>query len=484
MQQQLNKFWQKPGLVFLSLFILALVFYFDAFSHFFYQDDLFHFQISQAESLSEAAAWFNPINKFGYQIYRPLGVQVVFFIIQTLFGLNHSAFTLLTLLLLSGNAWLIWKLLMRKTYPLAAWLLSVFYLVHHQNIGIVYFLSTIQFELALFFTLVSIHLLHYKKKGWQWQVYLLYVATLFSQEIAMLNAVILPLLLYITNPTAAKKNIRLWGSLLGTLLAYLVMRFYFINTQIFIDHSHYVVSLNPKDWLVNLGWFNLWMLSVPEYVINFVGSGLRPLPPLLGQYRLESILSLSVLTVSAGVFLQLSKKIFTKPKNLVYLLCFLLALAPVLVFPWHKYVYHLPIASVFVLLFLAANLGQKPTKTTPLLLLLLIAAAVITNLIDRSTSYNYQRGAISAHFKRTVDWSKLRTGPQKILVQNDPNFVVFAADWGNTSTQAKVIFKENLFFTLQTGNEQLEVIYEDDLPADTVNPADYDYTVVAKFEQL
>jgi len=477
----LKKLWQKPQLIFLSLFAIALVFYSDAFSHFFYQDDLFHFQISRAESLQEAAAWFNPINEFGYQIYRPLGTQVVFFVMQSLFGLNHSAFTLLIILLLSTNSWLIWLLLRHKTTPLLALLLSVFYLTHHQNIGIVYFLSTVQLSLALFFTLLALHTIRRKPKFWQVKVWLLYIVAIFCQEISLLNSLIFAILLWLEAPVQIKKQWRLILALGLTTLAYLAMRFYFINAQIF-DNEHYQISLNLKSLLNNSVWFGLWLLSVPEYVVNFVGSGLRPLPPLFGQYRLESILSLSVLAVSASVFVQLSRKALQQPKSLLYFACFLFSLAPVLVFPWHKYVYHLPIASVFVLLYLAELLGQKASKFAPLLLALLIAGAVTTNFIDRSTSYNYQRGKISGHFKRSVAWEQLSQGSPTILVANDPDFTVFSPEWGNTSTQAKIIFKDNLFFTLLSGNEQLRVIYEDDLPEG--EQARANYTLVAKFDHL
>lgn len=483
----------------LGFFSFALLFYADGLRHFFYQDDLFHLHISQAKDLSDVVAFFNPINEFGYQIYRPLGTQVVFWLMQSFFGLNHTAFYLLILLLLSSNTTLLYGLLRSKISRLPALLLSLFYLTHHQNIGVVYFLSVVQLSLALFFTLISLHMIRRQKAGWQWQTYLLYVATLLSQEIALLNAVILPILLYMQSPKLLRAQWRYVVALLGTMVAYLGMRFYFINHQIFSDNTHYAISLYPADLINNLVWYGLWFLSVPEYVINFVGSGLRPLPPLFGQYARETWLTLSIVATSVVVIFNLVYRYFFAKfwHHCWYLACFVLSLAPVLVFPWHKYVYHLPIASVFMVLWLTSFIAYaesspvknpvSPTKhwqkhIIPLILVVLLVGSISTNLIDRRHSYNYQRGALSAKMLQQIDWNRLQSGNHLILVKNDPNFQVFSSDWGNTSSQAKIILKDDLFFKLVSGNPNLVVNYEDDLDpsaAQTLVEQENTYVVTA-----
>jgi hypothetical protein len=374
--------------------------------------------------------------------------------------------------LLSTNTTLLYGLLRPKVSRLVAILLSLFYLTHHQNIGVVYFLSVVQLSLALFFTLISLHLLRRQQPGWQWQTYLLYVATLLSQEIALLNALILPLLLYVKSPSLLRRQWRYATALTITMLAYLGMRFYFINQQIFSDNTHYVISLHPTDLLNNLFWYGLWFLSVPEYVINFVGSGFRPLPPLFGQYARESWLTLSILaTSSAAILIIIARHFWSKFwQHIWYPVCFVLSLGPVLVFPWHKYVYHLPIASIFLVLWLGwfiALLEKQNSiwskRIVPALLIILLVGSISTNFIDRQHSYNYQRGALSAKILEMIDWSKLSTGSPQILVKNDPNFQVFSNDWGNTSSQAKIVLKDDLFFKLVSGNQNLRVSYEDDL---------------------
>ena len=475
----IKKFSKNRILVFFALFIFAFLFYFDSFKHFFYQDDIWHFYISRVSSIKDFFDFFNPINKFGYQIYRPLSTQVVFLAFQSIFGINHTIFQLLLILLFSTNAFLIYEVLKKYTKNSFAFLLSIFYIVHHQNIGIIYYLSTVQLSIALLFTLLSIRQIQEKQGKWQLKVFIFYLISIFSQEISLLNSAIFSSILLVENWQNLKIQKKLIFALLFSTLIYVIFRFYFINQQVFTN-DHYQISLNPKSMLNNLFWYSLWMMSIPEYVINFVGSGFKVLPPLFGQYRLESIISSIVLLTNSIVFAIFLSKIKDK-KILVYLLAFVFSLAPVLVFPWHKYVYHLPIASVFILIFFSKIIAKtKKDKIYYLLIVLLLISATFSNFIDRTNSYNYKRGATARTFFEKINWPDLATGSKTIFIANDPSFEVFAKDWGSTSSQAKIILKENLFFTIISGNKQIQAIYEDDLK--NLDNLNYDYKITAKKE--
>lgn len=474
-----KKILKNKLVIFVVLFVFTSLFYSDAFKHFFYQDDIWHFYISKASSITDFLAFFDPINKFGYQIYRPLSTQVLFFFFQSIFGINHTIFQLLLFLILSTNAFLIYEVLKKYTKGSFAFLLSIFYIVHHQNIGIVYYLSTMQLSIALLFTLLSIREIQEKRNKWQLKVFVFYVLAILCQEISLLNSIIFIALIFMENKQNLKVQKKLIVALLFTTLAYLIFRFYFINQQVF-GNNHYQISLNPKTILNNLFWYSLWMMSVPEYLINFVGSGFKPLPPLFGQYKLETILSSIILLINTLVFAILWVKNKNK-KFLIYLFCFAFSLAPVLVFPWHKYVYHLPIASVFILIFFSKIIAKpKQGDIYYLLIALLIVSSIVSNFIDRKTSYNYKRGVSAQKFKENVDWEILQSGKKNILVANDPTFVVFSKDWGSTSSQAKIVLKENLFFTMISKNDELRVFYEDDLK--TPENFSYDYKITAKKE--
>lgn len=476
----MKKFLANKLVVFIALFVFTLLFYFDAFKHFFYQDDIWHFYISNASSIKDFLDFFNPINKFDYQVYRPLSTQVLFFFFQKIFGINHCIFQLTVMLLLSVNAFLIYKILKKYTKSSIAFLLSIFYIVHHQNIGIIYYVSTIQLSIALLFTLLAIKEIQEKRKNWQIKIWIFYVLSLFSQEIAISNSVIFVLMIIMENKNNLKRYKKLIISLLLTSVAFLSFRFYFINNQLFAN-NHYQISLNPKTIINNLFWYSAWVMSVPEYVVNFVGSGFKPLPPLFGQYRQESIVSTMILAINFVSFIFLFIKSQNKKKALLYLTCFGIALSPVLIFPWHKYVYHLPIASVFVLIFIAVTAAKLKKKSLALFIIsLLIVSAVVSNFIDRKTSYNYKRGVMAQNIKNNIDWSVLKSGQKTLFIANDPTFEVFSKDWGSTSSQAKIVLRDNLFFTVLSGNKKINTIYEDDLdPQEKIN---YDYKIVIKKE--
>lgn len=471
---------------FTIFFVFALLFYFDAFRHFFYQDDIWHFYISSANSVKEVLEFFNPINKFDYQTYRPISTQLLFFSIQKLFGINHFVFQTLALVLLSINTTLIFSILKKSTKSSLAFLLGIFYLVHHQNIGIVYYLSTIQISMALFFTLLAIREIQIRRKFWQGKIFVFYLLALLSQEITLLNPVIFAILLWLEDRRVFKTSKKLLIALLTLMLVYLAGRFYFVNQELFAN-THYQISLQAKTIANSLLWYGLWTASIPEYVINFVGSGFQPLPPLFGQYKNETVLSLLALASNVVVFMSLfvhlvrHKQKKQKYQPLLYLLCFVFALTPILIFPWHKYVYYLPIAMVFVLLFLGHFLAKiKHQALAYFMLILLIGTAITTNFIDRKTSYNYKRGVLAENFRQNIDWLALEKCPKTVFIANDPTFTVFSDAWGSTSSQAKIIFKDNLFFTVLSQNPEIEVVYEDDLQS--LENISYDYQIMAKKE--
>lgn len=114
--------------LFIFFFSLILAFYYDAFSHYFYQDDFFHFYISKAQNFKDFLDFFSPLNKFNYQVYRPLSTQLLFFIYQSFFGINHTLFQLMIFLIFSFNILLLFKLFKRYTRRIFALLLAFIYI--------------------------------------------------------------------------------------------------------------------------------------------------------------------------------------------------------------------------------------------------------------------------------------------------------------------------------------------------------------------
>lgn len=447
-------------LVFLILLAISLIFYSDAFSHYFYQDDFYHFYISRTDNIWDFLDFFNPVNKYGYQIYRPLSTQVFFFLYQNLFGLSHTIFQIIVLGLLSINSFLIYKICRRYSSLTISILLAIFYLVHHQNIGIVYYLSTIQTSLAVLFTLLGIIQIQNKPRFWKFNLTALYLLSLFCHEITIVNSIIFSLLIIVGDIKKSKKEKLLFLTLIIITILFLFFKLKFLNTE-FFDNTHYALSFNPRIIINNLMWYGLWLLSFPEYIINFIGSGFKPLPQLFGQYRKESLLSFAIVLINGLIYLFLIIKSKFKIEFLAYFVLFIIALAPILLFPWHKYTYYLPIASVFIIIFISKIL-TKSNKTSIGLILLLIITAITTNFIDRQTSYNFRRGKMSAIIREEINLQKLKQS-QSVLIANDPSFEVFSKDWGSTSSQAKIVLRDGIGLRLLSQNPNLRIYFEDDL---------------------
>ncbi|NMB56897.1 hypothetical protein GYA19_03095 [Candidatus Beckwithbacteria bacterium] len=470
----------KSYLIFIIFLVITLLFYIDSFSHFFYQDDFFHFYISQAHSIREFIDFFNPINKFSYQIYRPLSTQVFFFLYQKIFGFNHFIFQFIVLLLLSLNCFLLFKIISKYINHNLAFLLAIFYLFHHQNIGIAYYLSTIQTSFVVLLTLLSLLAIQQKRQNWQIKVFLFYFLSLFCHEIIIFNSFIYIFILLLEDLNNLKKEKKLIIALSSMTILFIIFRLYFVNNQ-FFQNTHYSLSFSPKTIMNNLMWYIFWFLSVPEYVINFVGSGFKPLPPLFNQYLRESMFSLIFLFVNLVIFSFLILKSKFNQKIILYFAFFIISLLPVLLFPWHKYVYYLPVASIFVIIALSLIIKKNHnSKVYYLIFSLLLITAFATNFVDRKTSYNFKRGRFAAIMRQQLDFSLLKNGNKKILLANDPSFQVFSKDWGSTSSQAKIVLRDDIGIKLLSQNPHLMIYYEDDANFD--KNMDFDYYFIIKKE--
>ncbi len=137
----------------LALFSVSFLFH-KAISAYFFQDDWFSFSISQAKNIFDILAFFKPRSDLIY--YRPLGMQIPFFITQTLFGITPWPFKLAALLIHLLNGWLVYSLLNRlladKQLSFFGALLYVTSVTHYT---IFYWAATFAFVLAPTFYLSS-----------------------------------------------------------------------------------------------------------------------------------------------------------------------------------------------------------------------------------------------------------------------------------------------------------------------------------------
>lgn len=130
----------------LSLIILAVVLYLPSFFVFFSNDDWYHLRISQIDSIGQFINFFSfTPNDQTTPLYRPLSTQVVFFVMQTFFGLEVFFYRLLMMVVFCSTLYLIYKLVYLLSNNKNIALISAFvYLFSSTHFSRLFYFSTIQ----------------------------------------------------------------------------------------------------------------------------------------------------------------------------------------------------------------------------------------------------------------------------------------------------------------------------------------------------
>lgn len=154
----------KYLLLYLICTIILILLYFPAFTTFFFQDDWYSLSISHIPSFSELYRIFLPNRELIY--YRPLGMQLPFFISQSLFGINPLPFRIGVILVHLLNSFLAYKLnrffLKSNVLSTVGAFLYLFSTVHYI---IFYWAATFSFALAVTYYF-SVFLLYLNKRFW------------------------------------------------------------------------------------------------------------------------------------------------------------------------------------------------------------------------------------------------------------------------------------------------------------------------------
>ena len=132
-----NKFtrWAFLGLILVNLWLFR-----PTFSKYFFQDDWFSLLISRAGSIRDWLTFFVPRPDLIY--YRPLGMQMPFWLLTSLFGLIPLPFKIATWLMHIVNSWLAGRIIYQvikdrklalfagALYLTSTVYLTIYYLLH------------------------------------------------------------------------------------------------------------------------------------------------------------------------------------------------------------------------------------------------------------------------------------------------------------------------------------------------------------------
>ncbi len=449
-----KKMFNWKFFVLLLLTILAsLYLYKDSFSAYFFQDDWFTFSISKASSLREFIRFFIPRRDVIY--YRPLGMQVPFFLIRSMFGLNPLAFHVLTFLTHLVNILLVYyliRLIIKNDYlaVIASFLYGIS-AVHY--IPFLWF-STYPFILGPAVFLMS--LIFYLKSIIRHQNFFVYsvisfILGLFVNEMMVTFPLILLLMCVYLNKF--KKNLIHILPFITIDMIYILTRFLFFRPP---SDGAYQLAIN-KEVLLNLRGYVLWLFNWPEEMKAQFVSLFKINPIFMKGFQFYGISFILSLFIILSVFiiiilpnLLLKKRLVVIKKLIILCLMFISSLVPVLFFPLHSFSYYLPIPLILFLIVLSDFLkiiescNALQYKISYFLIILLISSW-------------YYSAIVAVRFNNLIHWAPRRALLSEKLVKqslgdkkSEPNKKIFIIQ--NTS-------ENKLALNNQDG---LKIIFNDD----------------------
>lgn len=336
----------------LVIVCLSFILYKDSLGVNYFQDDWFSLKISNAKNFIDFLKFFIPRKDVIY--YRPLGMQVPFFITQKMFSINPFPFRILTFANHAINIFLIFflvrKLLSDESKALLA---AFFYSISAVHYTVFYWSSTYAFMLGptFFFASFLFFLKYFDKlnNNWLWLSFSVYILALLTNEMV----ISLPVILLIYLKLFSKKNYRSVLPFIFATVILLLIRFVYFRPPTFSD---YQLNIGPETFR-NLKAYLLWSFNWPEEIKAQFVSFFKINPLFRVEFADYLRVFISTLIINAAIVL-LSLFIIFRVKKINDLLklfsfaisWYIISLIPVLFFPNHSFSYYLSIPLVGLLI--------------------------------------------------------------------------------------------------------------------------------------
>lgn len=432
--------------VFVVVFVLCALLYRDSFSAYFFQDDWFSFSISQAKSPTEFLKFFSPRTDVIY--YRPLGMQIPFYVVQTLAGIEPVIFRIATFSLHLLNSILIYRILLffiRSKF--AAIISTSMYALSAVHFTTFYWAATFAFVLGPTWYLVAIlSFLKNKQVGY----ILFFILGLMTNELMITLPAIL-LLITIMN----KKKVSPPIFILSGIVAVFYICIRFLYRPVF--DGDYTLGFELISFIKTLRDYILWSFNFPEEVSNqfisffafneeFTKSFVSSI-----SWWTVNIISIIVFAISS-LYIEFRNQVRHMPRIMILgILWFMIALSPLLIFREHAYSYYLPIPLVGILIFFASSLNmwlEKFPKQKKMLVFLTLGMLFIFINSSRHT----------INFNKDVHWAPRRAVIAKKVIQKMQNL------YQDLPRDALISVKGNDEYKWALGDQHaLQVIYKSDL---------------------
>lgn len=363
-KEKKEKYWVW---IILTLSLVGSAFlYREVFFAYFFQDDWFSLRISNAGSIGDVIGFFVPRTDVIY--YRPLGMQVPYFLLQRFFGLTSFPYHALTFTFHAANIVLVYRLLQRfHISPLFASIGSFLYGVSTVHYMPLYWTATFAFAAGPTFLFSSFLVFISFLSNGIYQRYFLSLALFLLGLLTNEMVAVLPFLFGIYMWYERKQ----WRGAIW-LLPYIVcigvlflLRFFVFSPPLSGSYEQAVgVAI-----VHNIKGYVLWSLQFPEEIAYQFISFFR----LNGQFVSDFARFLTIQTWATSVFILSVGAVWVMEIRLgrikklagIFLFSlgwFLIGLLPVLFFTGHSFSYYLPVSLVGMIYFIVYGIQSASKK--------------------------------------------------------------------------------------------------------------------------
>lgn len=444
----------KKIALFIILALVVFKLFQPSFSSYFFQDDWFSLRISQVNTFADFGKMFLPRSDVIY--FRPIGMQLPYFLLQKLYGLNPLPFHLLTFITHLVNIFLVYYLVKLLTGKKFASLFSAFLygtsLVHYTPF---FWSATYAFVLGptAFFIAYICFLLFLRKKKKKYLIFSLISFTLglLTNEII----IVLPLIFLLQILIFEKKKplVYLTPYILLSLTLFLIRLVIYpppLTGSYHIGFGKYLFN--------NLEGYLLWSLNWPEEIkaqlVNFYTVNpqfLNEFPAYVRSFSFNSLTIILFLIILPTLLIIRQKKFRLFTYAIFGIIWFLLSLIPVIFFSEHAFSYYLPVALIGLLLpagmFLDSFLKSIPQKYS-------LISLLITVLVCGSWVFSTKMGI---DFNDKIHWVPRRAKLSKSLVEEalkvyqfpDGGYIIYVQPGSenklslNDQDAFKIVFRDN-----------------------------------------
>lgn len=466
--------------IFLLVFII--IFFSGGISNYFLGDDWFHLNITQITHWQEFLNFFSPYkNPQQAAFYRPITIQLFFFLTQSLFGFKPFFYHLPIYLLFIFSIYLFYRLLILLNFSQRSrYLATIFFGLSATNFTRLYFISAGQEVFMVFFVLLYFLFFLTEKSRLKIKAQFFLIAALLSKDTAIVAPIILFFLQNINFIIDMKKkkshfkikqfltkNLDFLFSLLFVFI-YLYIRFYLFDRQMLNDES-YQLSFSIKEILTGFYFYFWWLMGAPELIQDYMPKFYLFLPRFFTDFGLQAYL-LIILALLLFILLIINfvmaykkiKKIRNLKKILFALIFIFFGLLPVMFLPNHRFTIQLGLPILGLAMFLAVILdSHKKMYLTYLTVILFLSLNFLNIKMSEKSHYSTTRAKISEKVSNYFLTNYHQIKPNTVFfITNGETLGHEIASWGSSRQLAFALWHEN-FIQAFYKDKTLKMNYED-----------------------